>query len=565
MSRPQPARFTEVLEELAERMPASRTAVSCGDAAVSFGELNERADRLAGSWQARGVEPGAVVALALYNSVAYAECVLAAFKLGAVVANVNYRYVVAELSYVLNHIDARAFVCDSSIADKATEAAGATGVELVVHTGTAELAGADRYEDLIANGQPPARTSRDAERALYVLTGGTTGHPKAVVWEHGELMEIISSIFPLLGVPRPRSWEEHLSLVDTLSAEGTAPVMLTLAPLIHGTGLFNALRTLLVGGSVAFCASHVLDPREAWTTVERRGVTDLAIVGDAFGSRLLAELRTAGDQGRQYDLRSLRRISSAGVAWSPPVKRGLLEYADVALIDLISASEGGPFGMSVVSRNVEVERARFQLAPTARVLDADDRDVRPGSGEVGTLASTGAQAVGYLNDPARTNDVWREIGGVRHCIPGDLAAVSADGSLEFIGRGESVINTGGEKVFPEEVEAALTDCPGITDAVVVGLPDPVWGNAVTALVSTRTGSDADRDTVTAHLRDRLARYKFPRSIVTVPEIMRSPAGKANRAWAVRTATERLDPPATTNATTNPGVSSQIQDSGSLSS
>ncbi|MFD2415861.1 AMP-binding protein [Amycolatopsis pigmentata] len=531
-------RFPDAIAELARHLPASTKAVHCGEKSLSFAEWDARGARLAGAWRERGISSGAVVALALYNSVEYLECVLAAFKLGAIVANINYRYVAEEMAYVLNDIDAKVLVCDPSVAAEATKAVAASGVEVLVHTGAEEIEGAERYDDLMASATPVEEPVR-AERMLYILTGGTTGRPKAVVWNHAAVMEIISSVFVLLKVDRPRSWPEQVALIDRLRAERALPVMMPLAPLIHGTGLLNALRTLQVGGTVVFCESKTLDAREAWSAVARRSVTDLAIVGDAFGARLLAELRAAEAEGRGYDLSSLRRISSAGVAWTPAVKRGLLDYADVSLFDMISASEGGPYGLSIVSRGDDVEAARFHLAPTARVVTEDGRDVRPGSGEVGVLASRGAQAVGYLGDPERTGRVWRSLDGVRHCVPGDLASIAADGTLEFIGRKEGVINTGGEKVFPEEVEALLADCPGIADVVVVGVPDELWGASVTAVVSPSPGATVDRDTVTAHLNGRLARYKYPRSVVTVPEIPRSPAGKVSRAWAAKLAAERL--------------------------
>ena len=516
-------RFPDAIAALARHLP-DHPAVHCGDTTLTFAELDDRAARIAGAWRAGGLRPGSVVALALYNSVEYLECLLAALKAGATVANVNYRYVADEMAYVLNEIDARVLVCDPSIAGEARAAVDASSVELFVRTGH------ERYAELLT-AEPLEPVA--GKRMLYVLTGGTTGRPKAVVWEHDAVMRILSSVYVLLKVDRPTTWRDQLALVDRLRAERAAPVMMPLAPLIHGTGLFNALRVLPVGGTLVFCQGKKLDPVEALTTVARHGVTDVAMVGDAFGARLLAELRT----GREYDLTSLRRISSAGVTWSPVVKRGLLEYADVQLFDLISASEGGPFGLSVVGRGDDIEAARFHLAPNARVLTDDGRDVEPGSGEVGVLASRGAQAVGYLGDPERTDRVWRHVDGVRHCVPGDLASVAADGTLEFIGRKEGVINTGGEKVFPEEVETLLADCPGVADVVVVGVPHELWGASVTAVVSPSPGATVDRDTVSAHLDGRLARYKHPRSVLTVPEIPRSPAGKVSRAWATRLATQ----------------------------
>jgi fatty-acyl-CoA synthase len=297
-----------------------------------------------------------------------------------------------------------------------------------------------------------------------------------------------------------------------------------MSPLMHGTGFFHAMRTLLGGGTVCFCTSRSLDGHEVWRAVRDHRITEMVIVGDAFGRPLLTALAEAETSGTSYDISSLKRITSSGVIWSVDVKRQLLAAGSMTLVDNISASEGGPFGVAEAGSEADLADGRFALAPVARVLDEQDRDVLPGSGQVGVLASAGPQPVGYLHDPERTARIWRVIDGVRYAIPGDLASLDADGKLVLLGRGDGVINTGGEKVFPEEVE--------------FGTPDPRWGQTVTAMVAPAEAlTGFSDDELTAHLDERLARYKHPRRLVRGDTIPRTPAGKLNRALAREMASE----------------------------
>ena len=384
------------------------------------------------------------------------------------------------------------------------------------------------------SGKPCLRFDTLAEHAegLILLTGGTTGRPKGVIWDRDGLLGILHSVFRMQDIPVPQNLTELADAVRELRARDARPVVVPMSPMMHGTGFFHVMRTLLGGGTVCFATSRSLDAHEVWGIVQRRRATEMVIVGDAFGRPLVDALAEAERAGDPYDISSLRRITSSGVVWSAAVKRELLARGSMTLTDNISASEGGPFGVSEVSRVEDVVEGRFTLAPVARVLDENDRDVVPGSGQIGVLASAGPQPVGYLNDPERTARTWRVIDGVRYAVPGDLATVEADGRLVLLGRGDGVVNTGGEKVFPEEVEQALLAHPAITDAVVVGVPDPRWGQSVTAVVAPRAAlADLSDEELTAHLSDRLARYKHPRRIVRVDEVPRTPAGKLNRGKA----------------------------------
>jgi 3-oxocholest-4-en-26-oate---CoA ligase len=311
--------------------------------------------------------------------------------------------------------------------------------------------------------------------------------------------------------------------------------MLPASPLMHGTGFFFSLGNLLRGGRVVTLPQRSLDPAALWTAVQRHRVSELAIVGDAFAVPLLAELDRAAAAGTPYDLTSLRRVVSSGVRWGTETKRRLLEAGRFTLQDSIAATEGGPFGISLCGPDPDTVSSRFTLPPNARVVAPDGRDVVPGSGQVGVLASTGNLPLGYLDDPAATAAVFRTIDGVRYAVPGDAATVEADGTLTLLGRGSGVINTGGEKVFAEEVEQALVDCPGVAEAVVVGVPDERWGSRVAALVVPEPGARLDEAALAEAVGERLAGYKRPRLVTVVPAVERTVSGKVDRRWAAEQA------------------------------
>jgi fatty-acyl-CoA synthase len=500
---------------------AARPAVVHGDRVLTHGQLHDRASRVAATLADRGVRPGNVVAIALYNSPEYLETVLAAFLLGAVPVNINYRYREPELRYVLEYTEAVALVHDESLAERVDNIAG----ELPRLTAVLQVGAS--YDDAVGTGPALSTPDQDSADGIILLTGGTTGRPKGVIWDRDGLLGILSSVFRQHGLTVPTSPEEVGTAVAALADRDATPVVLPMSPLMHGTGFFHAMRTMLGGGTVVFCTSRSLDGHEVWRAVQEHRITEMVIVGDAFGRPLLAALAEAS-----YDISSLKKITSSGVIWSVDVKRQLLAAGSMTLVDNISASEGGPFGVAEASSEADLADGRFALAAVARVLDDQDRDVRPGSGQVGVLASAGPQPVGYLHDPERTARTWRVIDGVRYAVPGDLASLDADGKLVLLGRGDGVINTGGEKVFPEEVEQALLAHPAITDAVVFGTPDTRWGALVTAMVAPAEAllgfSDEE---LTAHLEERLARYKHPRRLLRTDTIPRTPAGKLNRALA----------------------------------
>jgi fatty-acyl-CoA synthase len=524
--------FATVLETVAD-VRADRTAVTHGDRSLTWRQLDERASRLAAFLAGRGVGAEDRVAIALYNGAEYLESVFAVLKLRAIPVNVNYRYQPEEMLHLFGDAQVTAVIFDASLGARVAQArAGAGTLHTMVQLGGAAAGPVSGYDQVIDGTGPLPRTPRGVDHWL-MYTGGTTGQPKGVLVSHSWLYPVAGANgFRLIGEPVPDSLDELRTATQRLSARGDdAIVCLPAPPLMHATGMYTTLGALLASGRVVYLTARSYDPDELARTVAEQRVDTVSIVGDVFALPLADALDRAAQAGRPYDLSSLRRILSVGVTWSADVKRRLLAHGDFVCRDLVAASEGGPFAVSETRRGDDAITARFMLLPGARIIDDAGRDVVPGSGQVGMLAAPADDEIGYLGDEAKTAQTFRTFGGRRWVVPGDLASPEADGSITFRGRGSRVINTGGEKVFAEEVEQVLIEHPGVRDALVVGRPDPRWGQRVTAVVAPASGAEPTADTLVAHVAARLADYKKPRAIVFVPEVRRSPSGKADLRWA----------------------------------
>ena len=526
--------FGTIWEAIARDLPDA-VAISEPAGDYTFAEFDDRAARLAAALAAAGVGPGDKVACYLYNGAPYLETVFAAFKLGAVPVNANYRYTKDELTALLADADAAALVFSGGLAANVVHAASALpSLRLLVRAGPAPdltLPGAGPVRDapelagLYAATAPRPPEPRPSADDLFMYTGGTTGKPKGVIWHQSQLFGSMSAgLFSRLGVTAPPATVEDLvALVASVRASGRSPVALSAVPLMHATGLFNSMGTLTAGGRVVLTKPGGLDPRHVWELVAAQRVRTLVVAGNAVCQPLVDELLAAEATGRPHDLGSLESVTSSGTVLSDRIKRALHERATVTITDAIASSEGGPFAYAVTSSVADLP-SRFYPVAATRVLTASGRPVVPGSGEVGTLAFGGSIPSGYYKDAAKTSATFRVVGGVRYTMPGDLATVEADGAIRFLGRGAGVINTGGEKVHPQEVEDILLAYPGVTDASVVGVPDETWGERVVAVVAT------DSVTLTAEelrsaVRQRLAGYKVPRAVILRPALPRTPTGK----------------------------------------
>jgi 3-oxocholest-4-en-26-oate---CoA ligase len=534
--------FATVLETVAD-VRADHIAVTHGDRVRTWQQLDERSSRLAAVLAGHGVSRESRVAIALYNGIEYLESVLAVLKLRATPVNVNYRYQAQELRYLFGDANVEAIISDVSLASRVAEARrSAPGLRTVIEVGDGAAApdGID-YAAAIEGADPLPRTARGVDHWL-MYTGGTTGQPKGVLVTHERLYFIVSGNgFALLGEPLPASLAELRATTQRLTERGDAIVCLPAPPLMHATGMYTALGALLASGRVVFLTGRSYDAHELARTVAAEHVDTVSIVGDVFALPLADALDQAAADGSPYDLSSLRRMVSVGVTWSADVKRRLLAHADFVCRDMVAASEGGPFAVCETRRGDDVVTSRFVLIPGARVIDEAGHDVVPGSGQVGVLAAAADDEVGYLGDAARTTQTFRTIGGRRWVVPGDLASVDADGSITFRGRDSRVINTGGEKVFAEEVEQVILEHPGVRDVMVVGLPDQRFGHRVTAVVAPVSDGELTAEGLAAYVASRLADYKKPRSVVFVDSVQRSPSGKPDLRWAAAVAS--AGPPA----------------------
>lgn len=519
--------FGDLLDDNAERLGANNPAMIHGERVVSWPEMSARSNNVARWLLANGISPGDKVGFYLRNQPEYIESLAACFKARLTHVNVNYRYLEDELVYIFDNSDSTVALYDVEFRDNVLRVKDRLPkIKIWVEIGGTDDAPdfAVAYDTLATDGDgAPLDIKRSPSDLMFLYTGGTTGMPKGVMWSH-EIWRTanLDGMRRIYGAA-PENWEEHR---DFVQSTGQFARQLPACPLMHGTGLFTALGAMLNGGAIVTLETKAkFDPVELWETVDRHGVTAMAIVGDAFAKPMLNVLDEA--PGR-YDLSSVASITSSGVMWSMEVKRGLIRHMpQVALLDSFGASEAVGFGMSVTTADGVTETARFEIGEHCKVFSEDGREIQPGSAESGLIARGGAVPLGYYKDEKKTAETFRTINGVRYAIPGDWCTVAADGTLTLHGRGSNCINSAGEKIYPEEVEEALKEHDGVRDALVVGVPDDKWGQAVTAVVELADEPAVDEDTLRAFVRTRLAPYKAPKRILFADDLKRAPNGKAD--------------------------------------
>ncbi len=522
------------LWDVAAEVRGDQPALVHGQLRRSWASFQARSGALAASLVSNGAQRGERVALYLYNGPEYLEGTYAAFQAGLTPVNTNYRYRSDELAYLWDNADAVAVVFHGDLTG--TVAAVRDQVPTVrrwlwVDDATEPCPSwAEPYEQVVAGGTGPFAPpwGRSGDDIVMIYTGGTTGVPKGVMWRHHDLHRAFST------------WNnsDHADLLAArahVAAAEHGAVGLPGSPLMHATGFMFAVSTLTQGGTVVTMPHRRFDPAALLDAVERERVQAMAIVGDAFARPLLDALdATPGC----WDLSSLAMLVSAGVMWSAETKAGLAAHLPATmLVDLLGSTEAHGLGSAVAAAGAEHATARFRLGHHAMVIDEQDRPVGPGS--TGLLAVGGPCPIGYHKDPEKTARTFRTVNGQRVSVPGDWAAVEDDGSITLLGRGSLCINTGGEKVFPEEVEEALETHAGVRDSTVVGVPDPRLGETVAAVVELHHGSSVTPGELIAHVKQRLAGYKAPRHVLIVDDVGRSPNGKADYAGARRRLLEHL--------------------------
>jgi fatty-acyl-CoA synthase len=521
--------YGDVWEAVADLQPDA-VCVTQGERHVTWREFDHGADGIAQFFLDLGVVQQDKVAVYLYNCPEYLQATVAAVKVGLVPVNTNYRYGDDELTYLWDNADAVAVVFHGIFAERIEgifdRVPGVLGW-LWVDDGSGPCPDwATPYDEAAksATGRVTAPWGRSGDDLLMLYTGGTTGMPKGVMWRQDDL-------FARLIDGGVRHYPVDGGLDAVRAALTDTPMDFTLmpaCPLMHGTGGFTAYNTLTEGGRVCLLESRKYDPVELLDTVEREKVNALVIVGDPFSRPLLAAL--GADQGR-WDLSSLMMMVSSGAMWSEPIKQELLSHhPGMLLVDAFSSSEALGMGVSISGAGNAAATAKFTLGPDVKVLSESGAEVAPGSGETGVLALGGRNPLGYYKDDEKSDRTFKLIDGVRYSIPGDFAQVDADGTIHLLGRGSVCINSGGEKIFPEEVEEALKTHGAVRDAVVVGVPHETYGETIVAVVELADHAVAEppaEPELIEHVKSRLASYKAPRRVRTVETIGRAPNGKVD--------------------------------------
>ena len=515
--------FADVWETVADTIP-DRLALIHGDRRISWRDFDCRAQGVATALLKIGLRPQDKVALYLHNAPAYLESAFAAVKARLVPVNTNYRYTGDELVQLWTDADAAAVIFHGAFTPQVEAVRPrCPGVKAWLFVGDGETtcpSWATPFEAAAsaASGRTGAVPGRSGDDQILIYTGGTTGLPRGVMWRQHDLFLASNTT----GDPDVADYAHVRRRLDGAAL----PVGLPAAPLMHGTGFVFAATILNRGGTVVTLPGTSFDVTALLDTIVREDVTDLCIVGDAFCRPMVEALER--ESGR-WDLQRLKVVSSSGMAWSDGVKQRLLVHAPGALlIDFLSASEASGMGRALTSTKRTEGGSRFQLGKNACVIDEDGRPLEKGNGIPGRLAVRGHIPLGYYKDPVKTAATFPVIGGIRYAVPGDLATIDADGAITLLGRGSTCINTGGEKVFPEEVEDAIKSFPHVADAVVVGVPHERFGQMVVGAVEMADGAVFDEAALSDHLRGRLAGHKVPRAMMPVSSIGRGPNGKADR-------------------------------------
>jgi acyl-CoA synthetase (AMP-forming)/AMP-acid ligase II len=541
--------LADLFERVVDAAPEREVIVSPARR-LTFRELDDRANALAHVLTGLGIKAGDHIGLQLLNGSEYLEGMLAAFKISAVPVNINFRYVEGELRHLYDDADLVAVIHHRQFASRVAAAAhgAATLKHLIIVAddttndsarGSASGAapGAIDYETALASAstERPDGASRSGDDRYIAYTGGTTGLPKGVVWRQEDIF------FAAMGggdvyqsgnfIASPEELIERMPEVG-----GT---ILTIPPLMHVSAQWGVFHSMFAGGRIVFPPHGPFDANAIWSLVGSEGVNILTIVGDAMAQPLADAVVKATEAGTPYDVSSLFVIGSGGAVLSSAAKTRLAELIPtIMVVDGFGSSETGIVGSKLHVSGDTSTAPKFTVNAQTQVLGDDGQPVAPGSGQVGRLARKGHVPLGYYKDEVKTKATFLEVDGERWVLPGDNATVDSDGTVVLLGRGSTSINTGGEKVYPEEVETALMTSPDVADVIVVGLQDERWGQRVVAVVAAAPGASPDLESLREHARSALAGFKLPRELIVVDVVERTPAGKADYTWARATAEAR---------------------------
>jgi len=521
--------IADLVEHAVDLVP-DRVALVCGDREITYAQMEDRTNRLAHYLQKQGVKPGDKVGVYSRNGIETIESMIAVFKLRAVVVNVNYRYIENELQYIFQNSDMVALIHEARYFDKVAAVLPTCPLlKTTIVIGDA-ADGQVSYDEALEQSSPERDFGERSGDDIYMLyTGGTTGSPKGVMWRHEDVWRVLGGgINFMTGEYLEDEWD-----LAKLGAENPVMTRMPIPPMIHGGAQWATFQSLFGGGKTVLHPDF--DGHTIWQLVDKHGINLIFITGDAMARPMLDALIEGGPDGKPYDLSTLYLMASSAALFSPSIKEKFLELLpNRMLTDSIGSSETGFGGLSVVTKGAEhTGGPRVKIDASTSVLGEDGHPVEPGSGQKGLLARRGHIPVGYYKDEAKTAATFKEIHGVRYSIPGDYAQVEEDGTVTMLGRGSVSINTGGEKVFPEEVEGALKSHPEVFDAIVVGVPDERLGHMVAAVVQARGEERPSLADLDACARKEIAGYKVPRAVWFVDEIKRSPAGKPDYRWAVQ--------------------------------
>jgi len=528
--------LADLFEHAADHF-ASREYLVAEGQRRTYAEMEERANRLAHHLADHAIGPGDHVGIYAYNSVEWVETLWAVFKLRAVWVNINYRYVEGELTYLFENADLKALVYQREFAPRVRNVIDTLPLlthSIVIDDGSgADLDGLDSvdYEAAMASGSPVRDFGPRSPDDRYILyTGGTTGMPKGVVWRHEDVFFALGG-----GIdPTTNTRVDRPEALVARAQEREPGTMLPIAPLMHGATQWGVMGGAFQGNKIVLVARF--DPDRVWQLVGEERVNGIMITGDAMGRPLVEAL---DEPGADHDLSSLVSLSSTAAVFSPAVKERFLErLPNVILTEAIGASESGSNGYTLVQSGEESTRGpKVKAILDTVVLDDDLRPVQPGSTVVGKVARKGNIPIEYYKDPEKSAQTFVTApDGTRYSIPGDFASVEADGRIVLLGRGSVSINSGGEKIYPEEVEAAIKSHPDVYDCTVVGVPDDRWGQRVAAVVQPRESGTLTLEAIQEHCRQHVAGYKVPRELHLVASIVRSPSGKPDYRWAKDVAT-----------------------------